>query len=60
MNNIIFTTAYKDISRKNWTSYKRTNNDYLDGFYNLANNIQYPLIVYLEDNFKNEILLNKE
>jgi hypothetical protein len=45
---IIFTTAYKDINRKKWKYYAKSNETYLDEFLNLAFNIEYTLIVYLE------------
>lgn len=57
-NSILFITAFKDIGRSNWPTHKRTNDDYFNYFYLLANNIHYNLIVYLEENIK-QILLKK-
>lgn len=56
---IIFTTAFKDIKRSTWNSYKRTNQNYYDNFYNLVDTIQYKLIVYLEPDSKAQIINNK-
>lgn len=56
MNDILFITAYKDIGRNNWVDYKRTNEEYYNYFLNLTNNIDYTLIVYLDDEIKNELL----
>jgi len=55
---ILFITAFKDINRKDWKHYERTNETYLRYFYNLAKNINYKLIVYVEENIKNIILKN--
>ena len=54
---ILFITAYRDIGRNNWKSISRTNQTYLENFFNLINNINntYNIIVYVEDNIKNEI-----
>ena len=56
MNNILFITAFKDIGRKNWKSHTRSNEDYYYYFLLLSKNIDYTLVVYLEDNIKREIL----
>ena len=58
MNNkdIIFTTAFKNINRENWSNYKRSLNDYLECFLTLAKNIKYLLIVYLEPNIKHQLI----
>lgn len=45
---IIFVTAFKDINRKNWDNYSRSNETYFSCFYRLAKNIEYLLVVYLE------------
>lgn len=45
---IIFVTAFKDINRGNWDNFRRSNSEYLNNFFNLSNNIEYLLIVYLE------------
>ena len=42
-NEIIFTTAYKDINRKNWDHYKATNEYYINYFNTLVDNIKYKL-----------------
>lgn len=56
---ILFVTAFKDIGRGKWNSlYPRKNEEYFEYFLNLANNIEYTLIVYLDTNIKDE-LLNK-
>ena len=51
-NDIIFTTAYKDINRGNWSNFIRSNKTYIDYFYNLADNIKYRLVVYVEFDIK--------
>jgi hypothetical protein len=53
--NIIFVTAFKDIGRINWKNYQRSNDDYFNNFYNLAKNINYTLVVYLETDIINEV-----
>jgi len=53
--NIIFVTAFKDIGRINWKNYQRGNDEYFNYFYNLAKNINYTLIVYVETDIKNEL-----
>ena len=45
---IIFTTAFKDIQRSKWNDFQRTNANYYNDFYKLAENIHYKLIVYIE------------
>jgi hypothetical protein len=57
-NDILFITAFKDIGRNNWNMYRRTNEEYINNFLNLANNITYKLIVYLDDELKNNLLVN--
>lgn len=47
-NSIIFCTAFKDIGRKNWSNVPRTNDEYLQCFLQLARNIMYKLVVYLD------------
>jgi hypothetical protein len=58
MEEIIFTTAYKDINRGSWESHTRSNQCYIDYFYNLSDTITYTLVVYVEDSIK-EILLSQ-
>ena len=59
-NEIIFTTAFKDINRKNWKHYNATNDYYINYFYNLATTITYKLIVYLDDDIRSVIANNKQ
>ena len=56
MKNILFVTAFKDIGRSNWHVFNRTNEEYFNYFYNLANNIDYTLLIYLDDDVKNELI----
>ena len=50
--NILFITAFRDIGRENWTGWlKRTNEEYIEYFKNLAYNISYKLIVFVEKDF---------
>ena len=58
-NTIIFTTAFKDINRNNWKHYNLSNGRYIDYFYTLANNIKYKLIVYLEQDIKDNVCKNR-
>jgi hypothetical protein len=47
--NIVFITAYRDIGRGEWPGWlKRSNDDYIEYFKNLAFNISYKLIVFVE------------
>jgi len=55
---ILFITAFKDIDRKSWKVIPRTNEKYIGDFLNLANNIKYRLIVFVENPIM-EILLTK-
>ena len=48
---IVFVTAFKDIGRKT-----RSNDVYYNYFFNLANNIEYKLVVFLEAKIKEELL----
>ena len=57
MDDILFITAFKDIGRSNWTTHKRTNEEYFSYFLNITNNIKYKLIVYLDDEIKDNLLL---
>lgn len=58
MEDIIFVTAYKDINRGNWNYFRRTNQMYIDYFYNLAYNIKYKLVVYVEEDILKIITTN--
>jgi len=45
---IIFVTAFVDIGRSKWNTFKRSNEEYLTHFYKLQKHIQHPLIVYVD------------
>jgi hypothetical protein len=60
MNDIIFTTAFRDIGREYWRDSQRTNENYYEYFINLTNNIKYNLVVYLDDDIKNMLPLNRK
>jgi len=49
MEDILFVTAYKDVGRSNWEGFQRTSLEYIRYFYNLADSIEYKLIVYVEN-----------
>lgn len=57
-NDIVFTTAFKDINRGNWSYYKKSNENYINLFCNLANNIKYKLIIYVENDMAELITQN--
>jgi hypothetical protein len=52
---ILFVTAFKDIRRADWPHYNLSNGRYFDYFCDLAANIEYPLVVYLEEETKREL-----
>ena len=54
-NNILFVTAFQDINRKSWKVISKTNEQYFNEFFNLANNIDYNLIVFINDVIKEEL-----
>ena len=54
-NDVLFVTAYKDINRESWQHYVLTNDYYIERFIRLTNNIQYKLIVYVEDSKMNKL-----
>ena len=54
-DDIIFITSYRDIGRDKWTHMKRTNKNYYDWFNVLGSNIDYKLIVYINDDIKNKL-----
>ena len=66
---ILFVTAYKDIGRSNWINYNRDNSEYFNCFLKLAHNIEYTLIVFVDDDvmeylttrytFKSNIIFKK-
>ena len=58
MEDIIFVTAYKDINCDKWNYFRRTNQMYIDYFYNLAYNIKYKLVVYVEEEILKIITTN--
>jgi hypothetical protein len=47
-HSIIFTTAFKDIGRGSYSSYARSNAEYIHWFMTLVENIEYPLVVFVE------------
>ena len=47
-NDILFVSAYRNINRATWTSRPRCEAIYLSYFHNMAINIKYNLIVFLE------------
>lgn len=49
---ILFVTAYKDIGRSNWEYYRRNNDEYIECFLNMANNIEYNLVVFINDDIR--------
>ena len=57
-NDIIFITAYKDIGRNTWHKFNRSNEIYFNNFILLCNNIKYTLLVYIENNIREQILIN--
>ena len=54
-NEIIFTSAFKEINRESWKSYQVSTGRYIDYFIDLGKNIKYKLIVYLEKEVKDRI-----
>lgn len=48
-NSILFVTAFKDIGRTQWNDLSRSNDTYIENFLNLARNISYKLVVYVEN-----------
>jgi hypothetical protein len=53
---ILFVTAFQDIQRESWTHYRRTNADYYNVFLKLAKNIKYNIIVYVNDEIKEQLM----
>ena len=53
---IIFTTMFKNIGRDNWTFFNRSEQAYIDDFRYLAENIDYPLVVYVENQVLKKIV----
>ena len=53
---ILFITAYKDIGRKDWNYYYRTNKEYFTNFRLLIKNINYKLIVYVDNDIRNKLI----
>ena len=53
--NILFITAFKDINRKEWKLYNRTNQEYYECFFKLCQLIEFNLVVYLEKNICEEL-----
>jgi len=54
-NEIIFTTAFKEINREQWNCYQVSTGRYIDYFIDLGKTIKYKLIVYLEKEVKDRI-----
>jgi hypothetical protein len=54
-NSIVFVTAFKDIGRNKWNTIPRTNEEYIKTFLNLANNIEYKLVVFVENDIYNTL-----
>jgi len=46
---IIFVSAFRDIGRSKWATQTRSNDDYIQYFVQLASNIQYTLVVFVEE-----------
>lgn len=55
---ILFVTAFLNINRSSWKKSGRSNEEYFKQFRLLADNIEYNLVVYLEDNIKEKLLAN--
>lgn len=45
---VLFVTAYKDIGRSTWSTFRRDVHNYLQSFRMLASGLRYPIVVYLE------------
>ena len=54
-NEIIFTTAFKEINREKWKHYPVSTGRYIDYFIDLGKHIKYKLVVYLEKEVKDMI-----
>jgi hypothetical protein len=52
---ILFISAFVDIGREKWKHLKRTNEEYFQWFYNLASNIEYKLLVYIDDDIREQL-----
>ena len=52
---ILFVTAFKDLGRSAWTCYPRTNATYFKCFNDLAQNIKHTLLVFVEDEVRDEL-----
>lgn len=49
---ICITTAFKNIGRGNWQSFKRSCDQYFEGFFKLVDHCPFPLFVYLEEDMR--------
>ena len=58
MKTILFVTAFKDIGRADWQFIPRSIETYVEQFMNLAKNIDYKLLVFVEEPMR-QILLKK-
>lgn len=55
MSNVTLTTAFYDIGRGKWNSYKRTVDDYMEYFANTVSKIPANLVIYCEESNKDRI-----
>jgi len=54
-NDILFVTAFKDLNRKNWNDYGRSNEFYFQRFYEITKYIKHCLIVFIEKSINDEL-----
>lgn len=55
MKTILFVTAFRDIHRESWDVIPRTVEEYIRQFMNLANTIQYRLIVFINPTIRRQL-----
>lgn len=55
MPDILFITAFKDIGRSTWNHWQRSNDEYLGYFHHLATNIDYTLVVFVDNAIETEL-----
>jgi hypothetical protein len=46
---MLFVTVFRDIGRGDWPAFQRSNHTYFEYFLRLAHNIEYPLIVFADE-----------